>query len=161
MAKQIHLHSLARFSALLALFLLYAGCGDDDGPDCSGVVCLADEIVRLEILVAGVNPLANGTYTEADITVSGKTPEPIDFAILPAEQAGIAGLLAISSPEWEPGEYFYTIELAEDWSIPISVRFTKSKSNDPCCGIRREILSLESSDFPTEDLISYYRVILR
>jgi hypothetical protein len=124
------------------------------------VVCLADEIIRLEILVEGVNPLANGTYTEADISVSGKTPEPIEFALLSDTQGSVPGLLALSSPEWEPGEYFYTIDLAEDWSIPISVRFTKSKSNDPCCGVRREILSLESSDFPTEDNISYYTVFL-
>lgn len=149
-----------RPAVLLALLMLLAGCGDDDGPDCSAVLCVPDEIIQLEILVGGENPLADGSYTEPDISVSGKTTEPIAFEVLPGAAGASPALLALSSPEWEPGEYFYTIELAADWSIPISVRFTRSKSNDPCCGDRREILSLESSEYPTEDNINYYTVRL-
>lgn len=157
MLKKIRFHFLlAGPAGLFALMLLLAGCGDDDRPDCAAVLCVADETIQLEFLMDGKNPLADGTYEESDIAVSGKTEEPIDFALLP----GSPVLLSVNSPEWEPGEYFYTIELGADWSVPVSVRFTKPKSNDPCCEDPLEILNLESAGFRTEKRISYYTVFL-
>jgi hypothetical protein len=150
----------AKKHVLFAMAALMACSGSDD-EDCSLALCAANEIIRLEFLVDGTNPLSDGTYSMDDVTIAGKTAEPLEVAIRTDVSGSARALLEIISPEWNPGTYFYTLSLGEDWSVPIEVRFTKSKSTDPCCGERLEILGLDTGSYPVEDQIGYYTVVLQ
>lgn len=152
--------SAHKFILFFVLLLYCTGCSDSKEADCSSVLCVADETISLEILLDGENVLADGTYTVEDISVTGKTQEPLSIQVVTDIQGGPRALLLIDSPDWTPGEYFYTIQLGEDWTIPVAVLFTEPKSNDPCCGDRLEILNLVSSEFPTENNLSYYTLTL-
>ena len=145
--------------SILALFTM--ACSDSNDEDCSLVLCAANEIIRLEFLVDGNNPLSDETYSIDEVTVDGKTMESLEVTIRTNAEGSSGALLEIISPDWDPGTYFYTVALGADWSVPIEVRFTNSKSNDACCGERLEILGLESSDYPVEDQIGFYSVILQ
>ena len=151
----------AKKLVLFVIVALVAACSDRDDEDCSLVLCEANEIIRLEFLVNGTNPLADGTYSREDVSIIGKTPEPLEVAILTDITGATEALLEVKSPDWIPGEYFYTVTLGDDWSVPIEVRFTRSKSNDPCCGERLEILSLESDAYQVEGNTGFYTVILQ
>ena len=147
---------------LLPIITLFAlACSSDSNEtDCSLVPCEANELIRLEFLIDGTNPLSDETYSIDEVSVIGKTMEPIEVAIRTNTGGATGALLEIISPDWDSETYFYTVELGADWSIPIEVRFTKSKSNDPCCAERLEILSLVSSRFQVEGQIGFYSVIL-
>jgi hypothetical protein len=151
----------AKKLVLFAVAALFVACSGSDDEDCSLVLCEANEIIRLEFLANGTNPLSDGTYSRADVSIIGKTPEPLEVAIRTEVSGASGALLEIISPDWIPGEYFYTVTLGDDWSVPIEVRFTRSKSNDPCCGDRLEILSLESDEYQVEGKIGFYTVILQ
>ncbi|MDX1332447.1 MAG: hypothetical protein R3252_05395 [Robiginitalea sp.] len=153
--------STKKYVLVLISALFVMGCSDDDDAGCSLVLCAANEIIRLEFLADGSNPLADGTYASGEVSVDGKTMEPLEVAIRTDVAGTTSALLEIFSPDWEAGAYSYTVGLGEDWSVPIEVRFTKSKSTDPCCGERLEILSLDSSSYPVEGQIGYYTVVLR
>jgi len=153
--------ALAKKTILLLVLLLYGiSCSDDKEANCDAALCVADEIIRLEFLSDGSNPLADGTYTSNDISVQGKTPEPLEVTVLTNVQGSTEALLEIRSTDWDSEAYFYTIELGEDWTIPLEVRFTLSKSNDPCCGDRLEILNLVSNTFRVEKQVGFYTVFL-
>lgn len=153
--------ALAKKTILLFVLLLYGiSCSNDKEANCAAALCVANEIIRLEFLSDGSNPLADGTYTSNDISVQGKTLEPLEVTVLTNVQGSTEALLEIRSTDWDSGAYFYTIELGEDWSVPLEVRFTLSKSNDPCCGDRLEILNLVSNTFRVEDQVGFYTVFL-
>ena len=153
---------LAKKTILLFVLILFGtSCSEDKEANCDTVLCAANEIIRLEFLADGSNPLADGTYTSNDISVQGKTPEPLEITILTDVQGSTEALLEIRSSDWDSGTYFYTIELGEDWSVPFEVRFTVSKSNDPCCGDRLEILNLVSNTFRVEKQVGFYTVFLQ
>jgi len=153
--------SVKKYVILSLAALLFIACSDNDDEDCSLVLCAANEIIRLEFLADGSNPLSDGTYSPEEVSVNGKTMEPLEVVIRTDMAGTTSALLEIYSPDWEPGTYSYTVGLGEDWTVPFEVRFTKSKSTDPCCGERLEILNLDSDNYPVEGKIGYYTVVLR
>ena len=153
--------SAKKIILFFVLILFGLSCSNDKEANCATVLCVANELINLEFRIDGNNPLADETYTLSDISVMGKTMESLELSVLTEVPESTGALLEVYSSDWDSGAYFYTIELGEDWSVPIEVRFTKSKSNDPCCGDRLEILSLNSSAFQIEDQIGFYTVILQ
>ncbi len=142
------------------LLILGLSCTNETSPDCSLVLCAANDAISLELLVNGENVIANGTYTEENITVTSTPQDNLKVQVFPNTQGTTEGLLEISSFEWERGTYLFTIVLDGDYEFNLEVVF--GVTTYPCCGDRLEIRELSSIDafIAHETYSSFYTVVL-
>ncbi len=122
--------------------LTFLGCLEEKDIDCSLVLCAAGDSINLELISEGQNVISNGTYTLENIEVIGATTEELQVKVFSNTQGTTTGYLEISSLNWKPGSYSYTILLGIDFEIDISVTF--ALTTFPCCGDRLEIRELTS-----------------
>jgi hypothetical protein len=68
-------------------------------------------------------------------------------------------ILLLYDRNWKEGNYTYSINLGDDWIIPLNLEFEISKGD--CCGGLVGITALSSSKFTIEKQPGgFYRIVL-
>lgn len=144
----------------ILIFTTLFSCKEEN-VDCSLVLCAAGDVINLELILNGENAIANGTYSEENIVVTGDEMENLQIRVFQNTQGASSGLLEISNIDWQAGSYNYNVQLENDREFNIQAQFTLSGSG-PCCGNRRQIEELSSPDVTIEkpSNSSFYTVIL-
>ena len=140
----------------LSIFML--ACGEE-AVDCSLVLCRGNETIRLELIRDGSNVLADGTYTENEILITGDLGETGTIRILSGLQGGTEALLEIEDPEWDPGmDYSFQMHLGSEPAIGFDAEFGISEGE--CCGGFRIFENVTSSDVQVRENPGYVTLIL-
>ncbi|NKI31775.1 hypothetical protein [Croceivirga thetidis] len=147
---------------LLPLFFAF-GCL---GEDCDGVSCLGQPIIAIELIQNNTNVLEEAIFILDEIALEGENTETFELTIAAIEflddanQVSTKTVLFISNSDWEPIQYDLNLELASDFSVPITTDIGLSQGD--CCGgiPLLESLAIDGEAIPENELYNVHLVEL-
>lgn len=145
---------------LISLVLLATSCTNDSNrPDCSLVLCAANDPIQLEVIQDGMNIFVSGDITTEDVIITGTREEEVSHTVSNSVQGTVEALLTITQFGLYEDDYIYSIQI--DTSILFDLQVTYRLSDrDPCCGQRLLIREVTSDDVIVTEMQGHYRVLL-